>query len=944
MTARACGCDGGLPCGCCEGTETVTPQPVASRPGLSALHYRVGTHGGFFESMLARLSSSEFPALRDLSTREPSDFSIALLDGWAMIADVLTFYQERIANEGYIRTATDKRSVLELARLVGYELRPGVAASVFLAYTLDDGHDVVIPAGSRVQSVPGPGELPQAFETSSPLGARSSLSVLGPRRTRPQAVEPGTRLWFKGIATGLQAGDGLLIDLGGNRGPFFERIAAVEVDHDAQRTAVTIVGTEEKARNVPHATLEKLVQRLSRSGTASGSQRRRVPASGSKGAPTVTTDRDLRLLASFHPEISKVLARAYADAVVTRLSPVRVYAMRTKASVFGHNAPKRVIPHLDSEPDYLEWQFTDPSTEDETTIYLDASYDKVLPQSWIAIDFNAVHPDVRCLPKAGVSNTRIIVTKIDTAHAGGSRAEYGMSGPTTQIGLPRETPWLDFENSPELSREEFEIIRATIVYVQSEELTLAEEPILDDVCGASLELDGLYEGLEPGRILVVSGERADVAGTSGVMDAERVQVANVIQAAAHASGPRRGGDKVHTYIELEGKGLEHCYVRAKVTIHGNVVHATHGETRAEVLGSGNAAQPLQHFALRQSPLTYVSASTPSGVESSLEIRLDDVRWPLRDALADMQSTDRGYIARADGARVTTVVFGDGRHGRRLPTGIENVRAAYRNGIGKVGNLDVGRLTQLATKPLGVKDVTNPVPATGGADADSRDRAKVNAPTSVRAFDRLVSLGDYEDFARNFAGVGKATATRLSAAHRRIVCVTIAGVDDIPIDETSDLLANLRRALNRFGDPDLAVEVQTRRLLLADLSATVQLDPDYEWASVEPKIRAALVGALGFDAREIGQDLTESEVLAVIHAHVGVVSTQVVGFEGKAEDHGVVTDVESLQMPLGTPYHPGRRIAARDATLDAVAREVVAAELLYLSAALPDTLTLTEAKR
>ena len=234
-----------LPCGCCEGVGVVTPLSVASRPGLAALRYRVGTHAAFLDTMLARLSSSEFPALRGSSTRDPSDFSIALLDGWATIADVLTFYQERIANEGYLHTATEARSVLELARLVGYELRPGVAASVYLAYTLDDGHDVVIPVGSRVQSVPGPGELPQPFETSEPLNAHAALNVLRPRLTRPQVITRETRkVWFGGIATGLQKGDGLLVDLGDGDNRFFERVAAVDIDHEAQRTVVTL-GTED---------------------------------------------------------------------------------------------------------------------------------------------------------------------------------------------------------------------------------------------------------------------------------------------------------------------------------------------------------------------------------------------------------------------------------------------------------------------------------------------------------------------------------------------------------------------------------------------------------------------------------------------------------------------------------------------------------------------------
>src|SRR5207302_7139154 len=129
-------------------------------------------HASFLETMQASLSSNDYPALRALTTREPNDPAIALLDTWATVADVLTFYQERIANEGYLRTATERRSILELARLVGYTLRPGVASSVYLAYTLDEDKSVTPPKptattilkGSRVQSVPGPGELPQSYE------------------------------------------------------------------------------------------------------------------------------------------------------------------------------------------------------------------------------------------------------------------------------------------------------------------------------------------------------------------------------------------------------------------------------------------------------------------------------------------------------------------------------------------------------------------------------------------------------------------------------------------------------------------------------------------------------------------------------------------------------------------------------------------------------------
>ena len=125
-----------------------------------------GRYDEFHRPIIAQVS----PLVR-LITRDPSDFALALLDGWATVADVLTFYQERIANEGYLRTATERLSVVELARLIGYVPRPGVAASAYLAYTLEKDSRVTLDIGTRAQSIPGPGEHPQSFETFEKLEA-----------------------------------------------------------------------------------------------------------------------------------------------------------------------------------------------------------------------------------------------------------------------------------------------------------------------------------------------------------------------------------------------------------------------------------------------------------------------------------------------------------------------------------------------------------------------------------------------------------------------------------------------------------------------------------------------------------------------------------------------------------------------------------------------------
>src|SRR6516162_8637060 len=103
-------------CGCCAGTSVQTPQQPNNLPGLSVVARRIGTWATFKESFLARLSSSDYSALAQLKTRSDDDFTIAFLDAAALVLDILTFYQERLANESYLGTATQLRSLIELSR------------------------------------------------------------------------------------------------------------------------------------------------------------------------------------------------------------------------------------------------------------------------------------------------------------------------------------------------------------------------------------------------------------------------------------------------------------------------------------------------------------------------------------------------------------------------------------------------------------------------------------------------------------------------------------------------------------------------------------------------------------------------------------------------------------------------------------------------------------
>ncbi|WP_418276921.1 baseplate J/gp47 family protein [Isoptericola jiangsuensis] len=191
-------------CGCPPGPD------VANPPGQRTLRWRVAPHG----SALARMRRT-VPAL------DPDDPAVALLDAWAVVTDVVSFYTERIAQEGFLRTATEELSVRQHARSLGYELRPGVAAQAELAVdveTAPGAPDVVtVPAGTPVQTVPAPGTLPQVFETSGDLEARAAWNAVPAVDAVPQQLAFGTQdVWLH--TTDPVAGvDDLLLVVGAER-------------------------------------------------------------------------------------------------------------------------------------------------------------------------------------------------------------------------------------------------------------------------------------------------------------------------------------------------------------------------------------------------------------------------------------------------------------------------------------------------------------------------------------------------------------------------------------------------------------------------------------------------------------------------------------------------------------------------------------------------------
>jgi predicted phage baseplate assembly protein len=997
----SCGCSTET-CGCCEGTQAWTPVSTANRPGLAALRYRAGTHGTFLETMKARLATmtvdapgadgqtiESFRPLAGLTTRDASDPAIALLDAWASVADIVTFYQERIANEGYLRTATERRSILELARLVGYALRPGVAATVYLAYALDDNQldPVEIPAGARAQSIPGPGELPQMFETSEKLLARKQWNDLQVRRQRPQDIRLKNALtldtiYLAGTTTNLKTGDLLLLMFEGEgegegdgesteekEAPpisVLRTVAAVEAQPADDRTALTLqplrpdllaavnalaefvgrarrfVGNDTPEEHLVSDAEEFLrgaylgvidpaswLTSFEHNGSTSLSQPVKgfydefkvalaTPVTGNGTSPDITdpsqfiplllkdpvpqarsgldvtrsTKSSLRWGSDAHPQLLLQFAPRLQDSLYTAIGNAQlnaatsellgVFSFAVAAPLFGASAGKQakysttpprgqLLPPDEWDP----WPIAEDEDED-AAMFLDKSYEAILPDSFVLVQQGST-----IVAQGGDIGSRRVhhVEAVETVQ----RAEYGLSGSCTRLVLADEW-WAH----PEKRSQEGQLtrdpatLRSVLVRAASVRHELAQEPITeplatDAIEDRDIELGGLYDELTSGRWVILSGERADIPGVSGIRASELLMISEVF----HGYDAHRAGDPTHTALRLATPSA-HRYKRETLSIHANVVKATHGDTREETLGSGAGSQALQSFELKQPPLTHVPAPTPAGVSSTLDVFVNDVRWHETDTLAGAAATDHSFVTKTDDASRTTVIFGDGESGSRLPTGVENVKAVYRSGIGRPGNVLAEQVSMLVSRPLGVKSVINPLRASGGADREDRDQARENTPIGVMALDRLVSLRDYGDFTRTFAGIAKADARQLTDGVRRVVHLTIAGANDIPIDPASDLYRNLLAALRAAGDPDVPLRVQSRELIAAVLSATIELAPDQQWEPVVQRVRAAVYDAFGFARRALGQPLLLCEVIALIQDVPGVSWVDVDTFGGLPE--------------------------------------------------------------
>jgi len=180
--------------------------------------------------------------------------------------------------------------------------------------------------------------------------------------------------------------------------------------------------------------------------------------------------------------------------------------------------------------------------------------------------------------------------------------------------------------------------------------------------------------------------------------------------------------------------------------------ATQGITYSNVTLGTSSGAPNQVFKINAVGVIVNGV----GATASLKVYVGTTQYTYVSSLIDSASYDSTFTTSIDSDGYTYIIFGDGVAGRIPPSSL-TVSVTYRLGVGSLGNVPAGTILSLATNNISNVTVSQPSAATGGADIESSDSIRVNAPRALRTLRRAVSLKDYAYMALQVAGVAKAIA-------------------------------------------------------------------------------------------------------------------------------------------------------------------------------------------
>ena len=920
-----------------------------NRPGLPRIAYAGEDFHDLRARLLARMAEA-FPRWNPelaANTGAP-DLGVVFVELFARMAAILDAYTDARANEGFLRTATLPRSLIDLAQLIDYRLAPGASASALQVFLAKDGKSGTVPSGYKVQASPassaGGAGAPLVFETAAALevdAARNQLRLFGFNRSarvlqlragtvgaqdtsaRLDQAYPALKAAGQPIVIAFDDGNAQtrialpIASVVQNQGKAMVSWApgAAKLDHDFAIADLTVYARPKQtmrlaaaaradeitlgANTLPVANAVMFTKGVAILIAADGLL---MPAKvldktvTASPAGTITLNRGV--VASLRRSSVRVYEGISAGQIGTTVRAGATELVRDSVKF------KKDFPHDPNPGDLLllvDANGVELATAADTvggTIYLAGPLPRALRPTAHAFDSN---PTVRIfivVPNDPAAH----VTALTPVRLGDLAGVYG-GGHTV----------LDLDGT-------YEELTAGTVVAASDGLKLRAATILaNDSVEGKTRLT-LTEALDPDMQvarLAIYGPFEFAAHIDGYDKSEATLAAGAAQLelAATQTGLApgayllvAGGGQVEgarvTTVSATGattvvslaRALEHSYVLGDTVIYGNVAPVTHGATAPdEVLGSGDPSQPSQRFLLRRSPLAFVPDPTAErGVRAAVEIFVDDERWTEAATLADSNSTDKHYALDIDENERAFVQFGDGTFGAQPASGRNNIRARYRVGHGIAANVNADAIAQMPQALPFLQATFNGAAAGGGEERETPEDARRLATHRVRTLGRAVSLGDYADLALTFGGIAKARADWEWEGGRRIVLLTLAATGG------GALAGELKEAVYAFFAQRSAagarLRIRDHRSLPIRLALQITVQRDFTQADVLRRLWQALGaeesdgvrGYFHFDARDLGEDLFLSSVYRIVEGTRGVDNTLATEFHIEGES-AVVAD-------------------------------------------------------
>jgi hypothetical protein len=294
-----------------------------------------------------------------------------------------------------------------------------------------------------------------------------------------------------------------------------------------------------------------------------------------------------------------------------------------------------------------------------------------------------------------------------------------------------------------------------------------------------------------------------------------------------------------------------------------------GDISGEYLGSSTGLVN-QYFALSEPKVD--SDTVAVYVQSGNRY----VLWKKVDNLNDWNGTSTVYTLSTNDEGISFIVFGDNISGA-VPPQDSKIKAQYFAGVGEFGNISANTLDYYYFPNVSSIDQATirssisftHTAATGGADPETDDSIRVNAPKALRALNRAVTLQDYADVALTVTGVGKATAVASTWSSINLyVAPTVSGSVTAPVitQTTLDTVTSAVNAKSQIG-----TTVQVYAPSYSDIKVFISLSyvPDYVAEQVKKSVIATLLDVFSYSTSSFGQIITPSDVEFVCRNVPGV---------------------------------------------------------------------------